>query len=402
MENNKKNILIVESGAGAGGTFRILYQHLKIINQTRFIPVVVFLNENMYIELVKELGFPVHLLNDLLYTQTVPSLVRRILNKILVLSEKNAPSFYLFFARIIHRRLVRSLKKIVRENSIDLIHLNDQVNRDLFGLFLAEETDIACVCSLQSIQSGGFDGYRAEYANRVVNLFFANTDYTRNHWLRKGINKEQTRVVYNATEIEKPITPLNLYSAFGIDKKVKFSIGTAGRLVDWKSQDLLIKAFALLAKARKDAVLLIVGDGPMRKYLEDLVGSLGIDREVVFTGFSTKAREIISALDIFVLPSLNEPFGIVIVEAMFMGTPVVATNSGGVPEIVKHEHNGLLVEYGDEEGLAEAMERLIVDKNLCKRIVENGYRTVEEKFTIERYAREVENIYEEALKSNLK
>ncbi len=348
------------------------------------------------------MGITVYLLTDWLYSQIVPSLIRRILHKILSLAEKYAPSLYLFFARIFHRPLVKSLMNIVREKNIDIVHLNDQIYRDLFGLFLVEKTGIACVSSLRSIQSGGFDSYHAEYANRVVNLFYANTNYTRDHWLKRGINKEQTRVVYNATEIEKPIAPLDLYSAFGIDKKVNFTIGTAGRLVDWKSQDLLIKAFALLTKSRKDAILLIVGDGPMRKDLEDLVVSLDIERGVVFTGFSTKAREIITALDIFVLPSLNEPFGIVVVEAMCMGTPVVATNSGGVPEIVKHEHNGLLVEYGDEEGLAEAIERLIVDEKLRKRIVENGYRTVEEKFTIERYAREVEKIYEEALKNNLR
>ena len=84
-------------------------------------------------------------------------------------------------------------------------------------------------------------------------------------------------------------------------------------------------------------------------------------------------------------------------ETMQAGAPLVATDVGGIREIVRHDHNGLLIDHGHEEGFAKAMERLLTDKRLRSRLVENGYRTVRERFSIDRYASEIESIYDGVL-----
>ena len=85
---------------------------------------------------------------------------------------------------------------------------------------------------------------------------------------------------------------------------------------------------------------------------------------------------------------------------MQVKTPMVATNSGGIPEVVQHEYNGLLVDYDDDEALSQAMERVLTDKHLRAKLVKNGRKTVQDKFTIERYASEIERIYDHILSTS--
>ena len=122
-------------------------------------------------------------------------------------------------------------------------------------------------------------------------------------------------------------------------------------------------------------------DPEHRAGLDRLVEENHLGGVVEFAGFREDAQALLSQCDCMVLSSDAEPFGLVLLEAMRAGVPVIASNSGGVPEIVRHEENGLLFEAGDAAGLAKALRRLMEDDALRASLIEAGHRTVLDEFT---------------------
>jgi YD repeat-containing protein len=143
-------------------------------------------------------------------------------------------------------------------------------------------------------------------------------------------------------------------------------VGIISKLWEGKGHEVLFKAWKTVLdewKGTETPVLLVVGEGPLEKSLRDLAGSLGIANSIVFTNFRSDIPEITAALDIAVLPSAFEGMGRVILEAMAAGKPVVASNVGGIPDLVK-EGTGILVAPGAEEPLASAISTLLADDHL--------------------------------------
>ena len=166
--------------------------------------------------------------------------------------------------------------------------------------------------------------------------------------------------------------------------------------------DNLIRAAYRLREQYRNVRLLIVGDGPIRADLEKLdaelqEGNAGEESPVIFAGARQDISRLLGAMDMFVLPSLNEALPIVILEAMAVGLPVVATRVGGVPEIVQDGATGLLVAPGDEAGLLAALNRLAEDTALRAKLANAGREQVRAQFTIEQMVRNLETIYEELL-----
>jgi len=392
----KNNILFIESGTSGGGSFQSLYQHLRVINREYFNPVVVYLNKNRFIEPVKMLGIQVYLLTDWLYKNQITSYRELTLQRMTRIIENYMPILYIPFYRISHKPLLFSLKQIVYKEKINLIHLNVQIKRDLFGLFVAEKTNVPCISHLRSMRSGGFDRYRADYANRIVSVFIANSNSTKQHWRNLGIDGDKIKVVYNAINNE-PIKPEDIRKKWKIDKSMRFIIGCVGSFASGKGHGFLLQSFARFVKYRSDIVLLLVGDGSLKDELIRQTIKLGIRDYVIFTGYSDNVQDIIASLDLLVLPSQTEAFGRVLLEAMQAGTPIVATDTGGIPEVVKHEYNGLLVSYGDEEGLKKAISKLLDDDRLRSKVIGNG-RKVAEQFSMGNYAADLEQIYRTVIK----
>lgn len=137
---------------------------------------------------------------------------------------------------------------------------------------------------------------------------------------------------------------------------------STGRLVPVKGFGILLRSFARVAKSDPSCVLVLVGDGDERVALERLADTLGIAERVRFAGFREDVRPALRAADLFVLASRNEGMGRSLVEAMAVGVPVVATRVGGIPLLVEHKRTGLLVNSGDEEGLAKAIRSLLASE----------------------------------------
>lgn len=175
-------------------------------------------------------------------------------------------------------------------------------------------------------------------------------------------------------------------------------VSIIARLSPWKGHRVLLRAFRQVIQQRPNAHLLVVGDpGFWEAQYEDdlktLADQLGLADNVHWLGFREDIQKLLALTDVVVLPSENEPFGMVLVEAMAAEKPVIATRAAGPLEIVKDGETGLLVEIGDEDELAGAIERLVSDTELARKMGEAGRKRALEHFDISRLLKQLYDIY---------
>lgn len=175
-------------------------------------------------------------------------------------------------------------------------------------------------------------------------------------------------------------------------------IGFVGRLVNSKGLNYLIEAVALL-KNSSNVKLLIVGDGSLMEELKQMAKDKGLEESVIFTGLRRDITDILSSIDIFVLSSIKEGFPNSLLEAMAMGKPIVATAVGGIPEVIDHGTNGLLVKPADVEGLQSALKLLIDDRLMAKNIGLAARDFIVKNYSITATVRKWETLYCQILQS---
>ena len=173
--------------------------------------------------------------------------------------------------------------------------------------------------------------------------------------------------------------------------------GTVARIDPIKGIRYLVEAMAKLIQSFPNSRLLIVGDGTERQEIQKKVNSLHLAEKVIFTGYREDVPQLLQIMDVFVLPSLNEGMGRVILEAMAFAKPVIATNTGGIPEIVQDGKTGILVAPRQSEPLAEAMLKLSADPLLRKELGANGKIFLEDTFTLDRMVEKIDNLYTELM-----
>jgi glycosyltransferase involved in cell wall biosynthesis len=199
--------------------------------------------------------------------------------------------------------------------------------------------------------------------NGLVNLF--------------GIDEKKILVIPSFWDKEKILKTANesvtdpLFNT-GNKKNIIIAVGS---LLPTKNFGFLIKSFALVVE-RIDAYLVIVGDGFQKEYLENLAEELGISNQVKLLGFQYNPSKYIKNSDIFVLSSAVEGLPLVLLEAMSIGIPIIGTNVGGIPEALEYGTCGVLVEKNDINEMAEAIIRLLSDKNLSNQMVIKGQERV--------------------------
>lgn len=172
-------------------------------------------------------------------------------------------------------------------------------------------------------------------------------------------------------------------------------LGTIGRLHPTKGQTYLIKAVTQLHLKYPTVHLLLIGDGPLRQDLDCELKRHAIPHTL--TGYLPQAYEALPAMDLFVLPSVSEGMGLVLLEAMQAGVPIVASAVGGIPEVVRAGKDGLLVAPSDVAGISDACSKIIENPALAKSLVLSGLSHWP-KFSIERMVSETEQVYTRILK----
>ncbi|MFH1904709.1 MAG: glycosyltransferase [bacterium] len=217
------------------------------------------------------------------------------------------------------------------------------------------------------------------------------------------VNSNKLIIIYNGIDLQNFCQFGNLRETrkrLGLSDKEKV-IGSVGRLKEVKGYKFLLEAATRVVKEIFGVKFLIIGDGSLREELEKLTKNLGLKQKVIFTGKQKDISELLGIMDIFVFPSLLEGLGIAAIEAMAFGLPIVATNVGGIPEIVNDRKSGFLVPPKDSHALAIKIIELLKDGGKAQKMGRIGKEIFEKKFTSKIMIREIERLYEEAIQNTL-
>ncbi len=232
-----------------------------------------------------------------------------------------------------------------------------------------------------------------------VNLFLCASEVVRQHLIADGIPARLTTTVHDGIDVGlvDKTEPVDLHAEFWLPHGAPI-VGTVGALVPHKGHRHLVAAAARVLRKVPDARFFIVGEGDERAALEAQIRQLKLEKHVILTGWRADVLSLHKAFDLFVLSSITEGLGTVLLDAMASRRAVVATRTGGVDEAVDEGRTGLLVEPHDEPALAKAMIALLEDDARRARMGEAGRARVEEKFSVERLIQETLAAYERVTK----
>jgi glycosyltransferase involved in cell wall biosynthesis len=208
-------------------------------------------------------------------------------------------------------------------------------------------------------------------------------------------------LIYNGVDLDRyaPQEPCStLRDEYGMEPG-SMVVGVVARLEPEKGHPTLLEAWPQVLRAVPDAYLLVVGEGSQREALEEQARALRIAHRVVFTGRRDDVPAVTAALDVAVLPSYREAQGLSVLEAMALARPVVASNVGGIPEMIDDGVTGLLVPPHDAPALAAALTRLLTDERYAQLLARRGHDTVHERFCIEEMVRAISAIYDEGARA---
>ncbi len=291
----------------------------------------------------------------------------------------------------------RQLRRLVAEHQIDIIHAQHRTAGYFAELLQRQHGVPNAVTVHDPWHSTPFKRWHGGLFRRVI----AVSEFIRQELILKfHFPPERVRTIHNGVDPARfaGITSEQreqFRSQYGIaaDEVVLTQIGRISRA---KGQSQLIQALGLLPKEIKYRCL-IVGEGRERPQLERETNRLGLHDKVTFCGFRDDIPVVLAGSDVMVLPSRHEPFGLAVVEAMLSNVAVIATNAGGVPEIITHGKDGLLFQPGDVGTFARHLDELVRDPELRCRLAEAGHKTAQARFLLSRMVDETEAYYREII-----
>jgi Glycosyltransferase len=234
--------------------------------------------------------------------------------------------------------------------------------------------------------------------NRVLPRFFHRV-ICISQFVAEALEGARTIVIYNGIDERTAVAKTRPFMADGM-----LCVGMIGRIVEWKRYELVIEALARLRdRGIRNCKLWIVGnadiDGSEQYYnsLKEQAKREELEEQVVFYGYTDRPVELMSDFDVTVNFSKDEPFGRVIIESLLAQTPVIVSGSGGAPEIIQLTDGGIVVEDGDVERLADALEHLMKHPDEYERLLQQGFQRVREQFNMNEIAGQVSKLYEDLL-----
>ncbi len=284
--------------------------------------------------------------------------------------------------------VTKLLGSFIKTTNGDIIHCNF-ISTAFYSLIAAKLTNTPLVFHMhQILKERTVNKIFVKIVSAGVNKIICVSQAVKSNLLGFGVDPEKCEVIYNSVPPEKG-NEREVAGGFrrelGIDENVKV-ITLVGQIAEWKGQDVFVDAVKQLVKKFPRIKAVIVGEiiSPVaEKYKKRLVEKVelqGLSDTVVFTGFRDDVGKIMADSDVIVHASiLPDPLPTVIIEAMSRGKPVVATNVGGVPELVEDGKTGFLVPPGDACALAEAIEKLIAGPERARKMGSEGKRTIAEK-----------------------
>ena len=230
---------------------------------------------------------------------------------------------------------------------------------------------------------------------RQADMFIAASEAIRQMLIADGVPAGKTVTVHEGIDVEHvdAAPAVNLHEALFLPHHAPL-VGNVGALVPHKGQRYFIEAAHLVIRHQPDVRFVILGEGELREHLQRLVHEHRLEKHVLLPGFRTDILGCIKAFDLFVMSSVTEGLGTSLLDAMACRKAIVATRTGGIPEVVLDGQNGLLVEPRDASALADAIGRLLADASRRDAMAATGDRMVRERFTVERMVAETASVYE--------
>ncbi len=365
------NVLYIHGVSQIGGAERELLAWLEFLDRRRIHPYVVCQDDGALHTELKKLNIP--------YVSFVLPAWRKLLH---------------VFQRPL--AIIRIIN-VIRRWHIDILHVNDYWWAPL-GILAGRITGCPCLVHVrQEIEPRKVSQYWLNKGNPIVPVSHSIGDVLRN----AGVSPENIHVLWSGILPQNRTQSSFSPETLGILNKIKGTpvIGTVANLFPRKGLEYLVQAIEDLTKAFPQIFLVIVGTGDCdyEQQLKNQVAQLKLTKQVMFAGFQDQPSCFISQFDVFVLPSVLEGLGIVLLEAMTLGKPIVASNVGGIPEVVQHGKTGLLVNPADVESLSEALVILLNDPEKRALMGAEAKRRIEKHFSLEAMLKRLSELYSKVL-----
>jgi len=260
--------------------------------------------------------------------------------------------------------VIGRLKKYVRQGAFDIIHAHG-ARANFISMMLKPFVKVPVITTVHSDYKLDFTDKllkRIFYtglnsvALRTLDYYIGVSEEFRRMLINRGFDENRVFSVYNAIDFKREISfceKPEFLRRFNINAENKILVGIIGRFDYVKGHDVFLRAAAEILKQRDDFLFLMAGEGPEEPNLKKLTDSLGISKNVIFTGFVNDIFSFINAIDINVCASSSESFPFMLLEGTLFKKPTVSTEVGGIPELITNGETGYLVRSGDFEGLAE-------------------------------------------------
>jgi len=296
---------------------------------------------------------------------------------------------------------IRKILKVIKEKRAQLLHSNS-IRTHIYAAIAARLAKIPVVWHERNLLTNErIDPDRL--FSFLPDKIICNSWAIARRFIKKGRLPDKVSVIYNGVDTRQfnPQTSgAKIRNEFSLGDST-ILVGMISRLGPDKGQDHFLQAAKMLldSASKQEIKFLVVGDAVFEEdkwreaYLENMAKELGLDNRVIFTGFRKDMSDVIAALDIVVLASDAEPCGRVIFEAMACSKPVVATDSGGTPEIVKDSETGFLFRPKQPQELADKIGQLIKNPGLARKMGQEGRKRIEADFKIEDNVKQIQAIY---------
>jgi glycosyltransferase involved in cell wall biosynthesis len=292
---------------------------------------------------------------------------------------------------------IARLAWFMKRERIDVVLTNMDKELRLGGL-AAKIAGVRAVIPRRGIDYPLKNRWRYRFAyNVLATQIIANSEATRQALLRHApwLEPERVEVIYNGIDIKPFLQPSHrcLRTEWGVSQEAPL-LGFAGQLDERKGIDVLLAAFGRIHRQVPQARLVLVGRGPLQEMIESEVRRQNWGDAVLLPGFVDDVVAVMQAIDILLLPSLWEGFGIVLIEAMAAGKPAISTDTSSMPEIIADGQTGYLVPPNDAEKLANRAIELLQNPELCEQFGNAARRRVAEFFTLERMIEQLDNLFQ--------
>ncbi len=384
------NILFIHQSAEMYGSDKTLLLLLKYIDKTQFTPVVILPFEGpLKFELEKE--------NITVIIAPVLKLYRK------MFVPKNIINF---FADI--KISFSIIDKLNKDYNFDIIYSNTLAV--LFGVFYAKKKKIKHLWHVHEIIES------PKFFKKIFIILLSikcntkiiyNSTATQKFWNLNSKISNKSKVIWNGLETNSElilnIEIENIRKTLLQANSSDIIVALVGRISRWKGQLVLLNAINDLSKKHKNIKLVFVGAPPPNqevflKNLTNKIKHLNLKKIVKIIPFQEEIFKVWQSIDIAVVPSIEpEPFGLVAVEAMLAKKPVIASNHGGLSEIIVNNETGFLVEPNNEIALADALQKLLVNPELRKSFGDNGFQRAIKDFTVDTYVSKFEKIFQKML-----